>query len=290
MSGSGFVAPGTLEEALEILAEAHSRGSALPEILAGGTDLYPKWAAGAPRPGSVLSLHRLDELKGIALEDGALSVGAMCTHARIRASEVVRRASPSLAEAASEIGAVQVQNRGTLGGNVANASPAADLVPPLAAAEATLELASVRGRRRVPCGAFYLAYRRVDRAPDELLVRALVPPLPEGAIERFRKIGTRRAQAISKVVGGARLALSDRGVIAHARIALGSVGPTVVRLTALEAWLLGKSPVPEVTAMSGRLARESVSPIDDVRSTAAYRLHIVGKIVEGFVRDLCAPR
>lgn len=276
-----FFAPTELAEALAALSHTSP-----PEILAGGTDLWPKWSAGQARPAHVLSLHRLADLRRIEPGRGVLRIGAMCTHADLQRSTEVRQACPALAEAAGTIGAVQVQNQGTVGGNVVNASPAADLPPPLIAAGTEVELASTGGTRRVPLDRFYTGYRQIDRRLDELLVAVIVPALPRGAREHFRKVGTRRAQAISKVVGGCRLELDDDGrSIAGAGIAFGSVAPVVLRLAALESWLVGRCADESTARGAEELARAAVTPIDDVRSSAAYRRHVVGRIVYGWILD-----
>jgi xanthine dehydrogenase FAD-binding subunit len=273
-----FLAPTTLPEALAALSAAEP-----PAILAGGTDLWPQWNAGAPRPQRVLSLHRLAELRTVTLRDDTLRVGALCSHAALVRSPEVRQACPALAEAAATIGAQQIQNQGTVGGNVVNASPAADLPPPLVAAEAEVELASARRVRRLSLHSFYRGYREIDRQPDELLVAVLVPALPAGAFERFRKVGTRRAQAISKVVGSCRLQLDDAQRVVRAGIAFGSVGPTVLRLGELEMWLVGQ-PADEATARAAEArARDAVQPIDDLRSSADYRRHVVGRLVRSWI-------
>ncbi len=278
-----FLAPGRLEEALALLAEAAATAAPL-EILAGGTDLWPKWlASGAPRPARVLSLHRLAELRQIQLEGGWLRLGAACTHSALRRSPEVLRASPSLAEAAATIGAVQIQNQGTLGGNLINASPAADLPPPLVAAGAEVELASTAGARRLPLAELYTGYRQLARRPEELLTAVWVPALPAGGREAFRKVGTRRAQAIAKVSAACRLRLDEGGRVAEAGLALGSVAATVVRLPALERWLIGRALGEETAAEAEAQAREAVTPIDDLRSTADYRRHVVGRLVHGFL-------
>jgi xanthine dehydrogenase FAD-binding subunit len=279
---STFLAPGTLGEALSLLDRPDP-----PAVLAGGTDLWPLWRSGQrPMPSSVLSLHRLGDLRRISMEGDLLRIGACCAHARIAASGEVRRACPAVAEAAATIGARQVQNRGTLGGNLVGASPAADLPPPLCAAGAIVELASASGVRRVPIDRFFLGYRRVDLRPGELLAAVLVPPLTEGGRERFRKVGTRRAQAISKVAGACRLVLRPGGTIASAAIALGSVAPTVVRLYELEQWLEGRAPDGDTAAEAGHRTEALVSPIDDLRSTADYRRYIVGQLVRLWILDL----
>jgi len=275
-----FVAPRTLAEAYAHLAEG-----ARPVVLAGGTDLWPQWTASGVRPARVMSLHRIEALGGVeALGDGWIRLGATCTHARLRDSELVRRACPALAAAAATVGAIQVQSQGTLGGNLVNASPAADLPPALMVAGAEVELGSVRGVRRVPLAMFYRAYREVDRQPDELLVAVRALALPHDAREHFRKVGTRRAQAISKVVGAARLAVGSRGLITRAMLALGSVGPVTLRLSSVEAWLMGKPVGDEATALEAEaMTLEAVRPMDDVRSTALYRSHVCGRLVHGWL-------
>jgi carbon-monoxide dehydrogenase medium subunit len=283
-----FIAPETLEEALGELRDARDQ----LEILAGGTDLWPQWTAAGQRPERVLSLHRIEELRVIEHDsdpdDGLLRVGATCTHAEIARSELVRRACPALAEAAATVGAVQIQNRGTIGGNLVNASPAADLPPPLAAAGAQIELASSdSGARRVPIDRFFTGYREIDRQPDELLTAILVPALPEAAREQFRKVGTRRAQAISKVMGACRLELDPgTGAIVRAGIAFGSVAPTVVRLHELEGWLQGRARDDQTASEAGERAANAVQPIDDLRSSAEYRRHVVGRMVSRWVAEL----
>ncbi len=273
-----FFAPDTLGEALSILSNNPDT-----VVLAGGTDLWPLWTSGEARPDKVLSLHRLSALRAIELEDDHLRIGAACTHTDLVQSEVVARISPNLPLAAATIGAMQIQNQGTVGGNVVNASPAADLPPPLVAAEALVELSSDAGVRRVAIDAFYRGYRDIDRRPEELVTAVLVPPLPERGREHFRKVGTRRAQAISKVVGACRLHMADDGTIARAGVAFGSVGPTVVRAFGLETWLVGQTPN-EVTAdAAAQVARDLVKPIDDLRSSAAYRAHVCGVMVRNWV-------
>ena len=278
MSDVDFWAPRSLDGALEILARGHC-----PRILAGGTDLWPQWASGQPRPERVLSLHRLPSMRKISMEDGKLRVGAMATHADLVRSDDVARCCPAVAEAAATIGAAQIQNRGTVGGNLVNASPAADLPPPLVAAGAEVELASRRGARRVALDAFYLGYRKIDLRPDELLVAVLVPPLPSGAREHFRKVGTRRAQAISKVMGACRLELGADGRFSRVGVAFGSVAPVVFRVLELEQWLLGRAPDAETAREADRRAAALVQPIDDLRSSAGYRRYIVGRLVRNWV-------
>ena len=275
--------PGDLAEALAILAEAPTRP------IAGGTDLMVALTGelGEP-PDRVLDLWRLDELRGIALDGDVVSLGALTTYTDIRRSAVCREHLPVLVEAAATIGAAQIQNRGTIGGNVVNASPAGDTLPVLLAADASFVLGSVRGERVVPSGAFWPAYRRTALAPDELLLRVRIPLLA-GRELRFRKVGTRRAQSISKVV--LALGWRDAGPATpgapwtDVRLALGSVAPTPVRATATEAVLEGRPPVPETADLAAETLAAELAPIDDVRSTAEYRRLVAARVLHRLVRD-----
>lgn len=273
-----FHAPSTLKEALQLLTSDPSL-----EIIAGGTDLWPKWSMSKTRPTRLLSLHRLAELKNIEETNGQLRLGAMCTHASLAESPLVKKACPSLATAAATVGARQIQNRGTLGGNVVNASPAADLPPPLLAADAQVELSSLQGTRTVALVDFYQSYRQTARKPDELLTAVLIPALPKNGREYFRKIGTRRAQAISKVVGSMRLIVGEDGKISRAGLAFGSVAPISLRLSSVEKWLIGRPLDAQTAKEAGRLAGEDVTPIDDLRSTAAYRRHVVERLISSWL-------
>ena len=278
MDNVTFNAPETLEEALII-----RKREPQAVILAGGTDLWPQWSSGVPAPSRVISLHRMVRLRRIEVEDEFLRVGAACTHSDLVGNELVRKFCPALSEAAATVGAAQIQNRGTIGGNVVNGSPAADLPPPLVAAEALLELTSINGVRQVSIDAFYRGYKDVDLRPDELLTSVLIPPLPERAREHFHKVGTRRAQAISKVVGACRLEFGEDGTITRAGVAFGSVGPTVVRARDLERQLVGRVPDAPTAQRAAAMARGAVNPIDDLRSSAEYRVHVCGVMVRNWL-------
>jgi len=283
--GTTFLAPETLQQALAALAETPS-----PVVLAGGTDLWPRWTSeSGERPLRVLSLHRLSELRVIEEVEGGetLRIGATCTHAELWRSALVRRACPAVAEAALTIGAIQIQNRGTIGGNIINASPAADLPPPLLAAGAEAELASeAGGQRYVALDRFFTGYRQLDRREGELLVAIRVPMLPAGGRELFRKVGTRRAQAISKVVGACRVTLAPDGTVDRAALAFGSVAPVPLRLTGLERWLAGRAPDTETALEAEQRASSEVAPIDDLRSSARYRTYAVGRLVRLWIEAL----
>lgn len=256
-----LLAPRTLEEALRLLRD---EGPLLP--LAGCTDLYVLLNFGTLPGTRFLNLWGLDELQGISKRDGILSIGALTTYTEIIRSPEVQAQLPILAAAAREIGGVQIQNRGTLGGNIANGSPAGDTLPVLAVAEAVLVLRSAAGERRVPFNGFYTGYRTSMMRPDELIVAVEIPPV-EGE-QWFRKVGTRAAQAISKLVMAAVRA-------PRPRIALGSVAPTVVRLSRTEEALASGAPITEAQ----RVLEEEIRPIDDVRSTAAYRRRVAANLL-----------
>jgi CO/xanthine dehydrogenase FAD-binding subunit len=274
------VSPRTLDEAFAALAEAPHRP------VAGGTDLLVQITGeiGEP-PERVIDIWGLDELRGVSLQDGALVIGALTTYTQIRRAPEVQTHLPALADAAATIGAAQIQNRGTLGGNAANASPAGDTLPILLATDAELVLGGPRGERTVPAREFWPAYRRTALAPDELIVRIRFP-LVDARQVRFRKVGTRRAQAISKVVMALAWEQSDGSAAwRNVRLALGSMAATPVRALRTEATLEGHDPSPEVADAAVAALAEELTPIDDVRSTADYRRAVAGRVLHRLIRD-----
>jgi xanthine dehydrogenase small subunit len=266
--------PKSLGDALKML-----RGEGPLTPMAGCTDLYVALNFGTLKDTRFLNLWRLDALRTIEIRGDLLSIGALATHTDVIASPLVRRRIPMLAAASSEVGGVQIQNRGTLGGNIANASPAGDTLPVLAAADATVVLKSAAGTRRVPFSAFYTGYRATVRRPDELITSVEIPVLR--GRQWFRKVGTRAAQAISKVVIAARLEPSKGSAPAIVRVAFGSVAPTVVRATRTEAALAAGH---SLEAALGLLADE-IAPIDDIRSTAVYRRRVAANLLARFWKD-----
>ena len=267
VSSLELLEPKTLGTALKLL---RTKGPLMP--IAGCTDVYVSLNFGTLPAKRFLDLSRLSPLRRIREQGDVLSIGALATYTDIIRSRLVRRRLPMLVAAAREIGGLQIQNRGTIGGNVANASPAGDALPVLAAAEAVVVLASVDGERRVPFTAFYTGYRKSVMHPDELIVALEVPPVR--GVQWFRKVGTRAAQAISKVVMAAVRA-------EHPRIALGSVAPTVVRLPRTEAALAAGVPIESAQ----RTLAEEIHPIDDVRSTAEYRRRVAANLLARFWAD-----
>jgi len=267
ISSLELLQPRTVREALRMMLD---EGPLTP--LAGCTDVYVGLNFGTLPAKKFLDLWPLDVLRTIRVSGGVLSIGALATYTEILRSALVRRRIPILAAAAREIGGVQIQNRGTLGGNIANGSPAGDSLPVLAVAEATLLLASAGGERRVPFHSFYTGYRQSVLRSDELIAAVEIPRL-EGR-QWFRKVGTRAAQAISKVVmAGVR---SDRP-----RLSLGSVAPTVVRLPQTEAVLAAGAGIAECR----RTLEAEIQPIDDLRSTAEYRRRVSGNLLVQFWKE-----
>lgn len=270
--------PKRLFEAYELLAAASTRP------IAGGTDVMVQITGElGPIPERMLDLSRIEELRGIALESGGLVLGARTTYTEIRRSALCREHLPALVEAAATIGAAQIQNRGTLGGNIANASPAGDTLPVLLAADARILVGGQRGEREIKALDFFTGYRKTALAPDELILQVRFP-LPPGRELRFRKVGTRRAQAISKVVMALAWQDGPKGW-SDVRVALGSVAATPVRAPATEAVLEGARPTPEVADRAAETLAAELKPIDDVRSTAEYRRAVSARVLHRLLRE-----
>jgi xanthine dehydrogenase small subunit len=269
--------PRTLAEAYALLADGGRRP------LAGGTDALVERTAGIADPRGYLDLAALDELRGIRVLDGALILGAATTYAELRRDPLIAEHASVLAEMSAEVGAAQIQNRGTLGGNIATASPAGDSLPVLLALDAEIVVGGVRGERTLPAASFFPAYRRTALAADELILRIRIPLVPDRTVA-FRKVGTRRAQAISVVVLAVAWRWED-GLWRDVRVALGSVAPTPIRARATEAALEGMPPTAEVAAVAAATLAADIAPIDDVRSTAEYRRAVAGRVLNRIVRD-----
>jgi len=264
--------PKTLATALKLMS---TRGPLTP--IAGCTDVYVSLNFGTLRDTRFIDISRLGPLQKIREEGDLLSIGAAASYSAIIHSRLVRRRLPMLVAAAREIGGVQIQNRGTLGGNIGNGSPAGDSLPVLAAADAMVVLQNAETQRRVPLTQFYTGYRATVRRPDELIVAVEIPPV-EGQ-QWFRKVGTRAAQAISKIVmAGVRSAAP--------RLAFGSVAATVVRVPRTEAALASGGSIEEAQ----RVLAGEINPIDDVRSTAEYRRHVALNLLARFWSDTAGSR
>jgi CO/xanthine dehydrogenase FAD-binding subunit len=273
--------PRDLPAAYAVLASGSADAPVKP--VAGGTDLMVSLTGElAPPPASVVDLWAIEALRGIAIDGDALTLGALTTYTDVRRSALCREHVPALVEAAATIGAAQIQNRGTLGGNIANASPAGDTLPVLLAADAVIVVGSERGERDVPAAEFWTGYRETALAHDELIVRIRLPLAAEREM-RFRKVGTRRAQAISKVV--IAVAWQGDGSWRDVRVALGSVAATPVRAAATEAALEDRRPTPETADAAAETLAGELAPIDDVRSTAEYRRLVAARVLHRIVRD-----
>ena len=270
---------GSLSEALDLMATGAYRP------LAGGTDVMVVLNAGRFPVSRFLDLSRCDELRGIQETGAALSFGALTTFTEVRESAAVHRHFPNLVKSARLTGALAIQNRGTLGGNIVNASPAADTPPSLLAYGAEVELVSKRGTRKVPYDQFHKGYKQMDLAPDELLYRIHVPK-PEGRTFHFyRKVGTRQAQAISKICLAAYARIAD-GAVAELRVGLGSIAPAPARARNAEAVILGRL-LGELPVEAARQALlKDMSPIDDIRSSAHYRQVVTQNVLGQMLMEL----
>ncbi|WP_437731079.1 FAD binding domain-containing protein [Sorangium sp. So ce1335] len=285
----------------ELVAEQAARGAPVA-LLAGGTDwiveqeLAPPLkistadpaGAGQAAPPLVVDVSRLEDLRGVSLAGDTLRVGAATTYLEMRRSGVILERAPLLARMSRDVGAVQIQARGTLGGNLATASPAADGVAALAAYDATIVVQSVRGERRIPMGALQTGYKRTSRAPDEVIVAVEIALPAPGSPWYWRKVGARRAQAISKVAL-AGVAEVSAGRLARLGLGMASVAPTTALLPSVRALCLSR-PIAELTPEEVDAAvAQDIAPIDDVRSTRAYREHCARSVVRELLRQLGAP-
>ena len=270
----------SLEDVLDILGA--EPGQWRP--LAGGTDVMVQLAAGALTHRRFVNIWGLRELRHVTVTAGGVRIGALTTFTDIQAHDVLRAEFPLLAGAAADTGGVANQNRGTIAGNIANASPAADTPPALLVYDAELEVASRRGRRAVAYERFHSGYKQMDLAPDELIV-AVRLPRRSGWRDHYRKVGARRAQAISKVCFAASARVEGTR-IEDVRLAYGSMAPTVLRVRRAEQHLRGATLEPEVIAQAAEIARDELTPIDDVRSTATYRRHVAMNLLTEFLRSL----
>lgn len=270
-----YHAPNRLSDALEILA-----GGGV-SLIAGGTDIYPAMAPGGPKA-ALLDITRIEGLRGIASTKDGWRIGAAT-----RWSDLVPADLPpafdGLRAAAREVGSLQIQNAGTVAGNICNASPAADGVPPLLTLEAEVEIAGLGGTRRLALDDFITGVRQVALQPGEMVAALHLPEPPEGAVAGFSKLGARRYLVISIAMVAAVLRLDADGRIEHARIAVGACSPVAQRLEALEAGMLGQRPG-DVEVQPAHLA--GLAPIDDVRGSAGYRLEAAAVLIGRMIREL----
>jgi CO/xanthine dehydrogenase FAD-binding subunit len=278
-----LVVPGSLPAVLALLAE--SPGQWLP--IAGGTDVMVQYSAGNLPARKLVSIWNLPELRRIENLVDEIQIGAGCTYTDIRESQVINREFALLSTAAGWTGGIANQNRGTIGGNIVNGSPAADSLPALLVYEAELLLVSKRGERRVPYSSFHTDYRKTQLAPDELIRTICLKKRFSEYYAHTRKVGARNAQAISKVCLAA-LGRVSNSVIADLGLAMASVAPVPLRLRKTELVLRGKRIDRPLLNLARTTAAAEVQPIDDIRSTARYRAAVAGNLVAEFLEQLRA--
>jgi OHCU decarboxylase len=276
-----LVAPSNLQGVLSLMTSEPDRW--MP--IAGGTDLMVQFAAGVLHARKLVSIARLPELLRIEVLPQEIQIGAAATYTDLRRHDAIAREFPMLAKVAGWTGGIANQNRGTIGGNIVNASPAGDSLPALLAYGAELILVSASGERRVPYATFHTGYKKMQLAGDELIRAVCVTRRFEGYLQHARKVGTRNAQAVSKICVAA-LARVEKGIVSDVRIALGSVAPVPVRLAETERMLAGRSLDRALVALAGKTAASEVRPIDDIRSTARYRAAVVSNLVVEFLERL----
>jgi CO/xanthine dehydrogenase FAD-binding subunit len=265
------VAPTNLEEVYELLAERGRRA----KIIAGGTDLMVGLNAKSLAAEEFIDIWRLNELRGIDDEGETIRIGALTTYTQLIRSPLIQLSVPALVEASRTIGAIQIQNRGTIGGNIVNASPAGDSLPVLLALDAEVEVGSIRGVRRVSFNNFYTGYRQTVMGPDEILLAARLRKSKPNERSFFLKVGTRRAQAISKVVMAVKVGTTG-AEIKSISIALGSVAPVVIRAFQTESLLTNSILNATIIEQAKRTVSQEIAPITDVRSTEQYRRTVTG--------------
>ena len=273
--------PQSLSEVYALL----SQPGPAARIIAGGTDLMVLMNAHLLDEAQFIDIWSVDELRGLTDEGDYLRIGALTTYTELIRSHLIQRFIPSLISASRTIGAIQIQNRGTIGGNIMNASPAGDSLPVLAAYDAEVEIGSARGVRQVLFNELYTGYRRTVLASDELLLAVRIPKLKEGERDFFWKVGTRRAQAISKTVVAAKAQITD-GKIDTISVAVGSVAPTVIRAIQTERLLSGAVIVPALLEQARLKIAQEITPISDLRSTEHYRRIVTGNVLVKFLRQL----
>lgn len=287
MATEQYLAPRTIDEVLGSLGQGNAA------IVAGGTDLLPRWAKGLlAKPEVLISLKAVEGLKGVARVNGEVRLGAYTTMSEIARDPIIRLAAPVLAYAADRIGCSQVRNRATVGGNLCNASPAADTAIPLILLDAALELASLGPRglatRRVPVAEFFRGPGSIVLGRREMLTHIWFRDLPAGVFAAWEKFGTRPAMEIAVASVGVALHVED-GTVTRARVAYGSVAPVPLRGRKAEIELVGKPLCEEVIERCRAAACEEIAPITDVRASAAYRREMVGvmlrRMLEGARRD-----
>jgi len=276
-----LISANDLPEALDVLANEPG----VWQPFAGGTDLMVLLEAGKLPHKNYLNIWNLDELRGIEVTDQYVILGALTTYTEVQQEKVLQKEFPMLCQAASETGGLAIQNRGTLGGTIVNASPAADSPPALLAYDAAVELRSHEGARWVPYHGFHTGYKQMIIRPDELLTRVRLSRSTGDLRHYYRKVGTRKAQAISKVCFAGTARVRGRR-IEEVRIALGSVAPVPLRCVKTEDALRGNELNADTSDRARAVMAEEIVPIDDIRSTSNYRHRVTLNLLDDFLRQL----
>lgn len=274
-----YLAPTRLDEALSLLTP-----QAVP--LAGGTDLFLRMERRQTQPGTVVDLKRIPGMDGVEAVDGGVRIGALALMETLTASPLISDSYDALAQSARVVGSVQTRNRATIGGNLANASPAADTATPLLALGASVEAADANGTREMPVDQLFLGPGRTALRQGELLTAILIPAMPARAASAFQRC-VRTAMDIAVVNCAAFVRLDEDGLIGEARIALGAVGPTPLRAASAESRLAGRRPSPDLAAEAAEAAADDAQPIDDVRAGADYRTEMVRVLTRRAIEDAC---
>ena len=279
-----LMSPANLADVLELL----TREPGVWKPFAGGTDLMVLLEAGKLAHKNYLNIWNLNELRGIEVNETHVTLGALTTYTQIQADPVLRSEFAMLCQAASETGGLAIQNRGTIGGNIVNASPAADSPPALLAYDAELELSSSAGSRWLPYHGFHTGYKQMLLRPEELLTRIRLPRQTSNQQQHYRKVGTRKAQAISKI-SFAGSASMDNSTVAEVRIVFGSVAPVPLRCVQTETALRGQTLDANTIASARQVLAREIVPIDDIRSTKNYRLQVSLNLFTDFLSRISSP-
>lgn len=273
--------PATLKEVLALLAEGPRY-----QPFAGGTDIMVLLEAGHLKHRAFVSLGHLPELHGIQVGRDGVDIGAATNYGQIQADSTIQKEFPNLCRAGAVTGSIAIQNRGTLGGNIANASPAGDSLPALMAYDAQIELVSVDGSRWVPYRTFHTGYKTTVMKPGEVIRTVRLPRHDHGWVHYFRKVGTREAQAISKIVVAATAKKAEDGALAAVRIAYGSVGPKTMRCEKTETILLGEPLNTRLIQKARDTLLAELTPIDDIRSTGSYRREVSANLLVDLLEEV----
>jgi CO/xanthine dehydrogenase FAD-binding subunit len=276
-----LISPASLGEALDVLARDEGKW----KPFAGGTDLMVLLEAGKLTHQNYVNIWNLPELRGIEVTDSHVTLGALTTYTEVQDHATLRKEFPMLCRAASETGGLAIQNRGTLGGNIVNASPAADSPPALLVYDAELELVSAKGSRTVSYQSFHTGYKQMNIRPEELLRAIRLPRSTKQLTHYYRKVGTRKAQAIAKVCFAAVASMNDNR-IDEIRLALGSVAPIPLRCVKTESVLRDQVPDSNALTTARAALTAEIAPIDDVRSTRNYRLNVSLNLLDDFLGQL----